>query len=959
VTERERSIDATTDPLAATEAAHAGPAGPRAQELLSGTRVGRYVVLKKLGAGGMGVVYAAFDEELDRRVALKFLQEEMRGSLRSGAAVQRLQREAQVMAKLSHPNVVAVFDVGTFDGQVFLAMELVDGLNLRSWLEAKPRTSREIVSAYVQAGRGLEAAHAAGILHRDFKPENVIVDATGRVRVLDFGVARIEDSPATGRDLALTATKVAPSSPALVPLTTEGEIVGTPAYMAPEQLQGKRADSRSDQFAFSVSLYEALYGERPHAGTLLPELVANVVGGRVKPAPAGASVPRGLRGVLLRGLRPNPDDRFASMGDLLAALEKQVRVRRSLIFGAAAVAAGAMALLVALRPTHPALCAGAEQEIAQSWGDRQRADVERALLASGSSRARDVWGRVRPKLDEYASSWAAMRTESCQATRVRGVQSDEALDLRSACLDQRQRELSATATLLSTVDAKMVDRAVDMAGGLPEIAQCADVTSLRAPYAEPRDPTKKKAVDTVRVELAQVAALLGARKTPEAEALARKAAGEARALENRPLEALASFDIGMSLVARGQDEEARVRLIDSAVEASTARDDVVEAQAWTSLIKTGGYDLGRFDDSDLYARLAGAAIDRLGSRDALRAQLQRRRADVLYVKGEFDKARTLYREVLDLDLRALGESSTETARAQSDLADLEVTRGHLRDALPLYESAVAKVAAIEGEGSPALGIALTDYTETLMFLGEDDRAEANARRALAALPEGDVSHAQMRLILACALVGKGDVADAKAEAAGALAETDATSGASALRRANAHAMWAGELVRRHLCDGVIPEADKTIALLSTASAGKASLRTAQEARAICLIRTGHAKEGLALGATVLAAEDKEGTPSDSGLVASLLAVGEGALETRDAPRAVVALERGAVIAETMESYAEQRADIHVALARALLASHGDVSRAHALAERAAREYDATHLAEAAREARVVAATVPP
>jgi tetratricopeptide (TPR) repeat protein/predicted Ser/Thr protein kinase len=881
VTDGERGIDARTDPLAPTEAAP-GPVGPIAQELPPGTRVGRYVVLKKLGAGGMGVVYAAHDEDLDRRVALKFLQEEMRGSYSSGAAVQRLQREAQVMAKLSHPNVVAVFDVGTFDGQVFLAMELVDGLSLRSWLEAKPRTAREIVSAYVQAGRGLEAAHAAGILHRDFKPENVIVDTTGRVRVLDFGVARIDDSLATHRDLSLTATKLA-SSPTLTPLTTEGEIVGTPAYMAPEQLQGKRADTRSDQFAFSVSLYEALYGERPHAGIILPELIANVVAGRVKPAPGGAKVSRGLRVLLLRGLRPHPDDRFASMGDLLAALEKQLHVRRSVLVGAVAIAAGAAALVVALRPTHPALCVGAEQEIAQSWGDKQRADVERALLASGSTRAKDVWGRVRLKLDDYAARWAAMRTESCQATRVRGVQSDEALDLRAACLDQRQRELSATATLLSTADATIVDRAVDMAGGLPEIAQCGDVAALRAPYAEPRDPANKKAVDEVRVELAEVATLLRARKGPDAEALAHKAASEARVLENLPLEARASFDIGMSLVARGKDEEARTSLVDSAIKAGTARDDVTEAEAWTMLIKTGGYDLGRFDEGELYAKLAGAAVDRLGSHEALRAQLLRRRADLLYVKGDLEKAQPIYREVLDLDLRALGDSSPETARAQVDLADLEVTRGRLRESLPLYESAVARVAAIEGEGSPALGMALIDYTETLVFLGEDDRAVANARRALAALPEGDVSHAQMRVLLACALVGRGDVADAKAEAAGGIAETDATSGSSSLRRAHAHAMWAGELLRRHLCDDALPEADKTIALLSTTNAGRSTLRTAQAARSICLTRAGHPNEGLALGATVLASEDKESPPSESGLVTALLAVGEAALGARDGP----------------------------------------------------------------------------
>jgi tetratricopeptide (TPR) repeat protein len=329
---------------------------------------------------------------------------------------------------------------------------------------------------------------------------------------------------------------------------------------------------------------------------------------------------------------------------------------------------------------------------------------------------------------------------------------------------------------------------------------------------------------------------------------------------------------------------------------------------------------------------------------------------VLYVKGDMEKAQPMYREVLDLDLRALGETSPETARAQIDFADLEATRGHLRDALPLYESAVAKVAAIEGDASPALGIALIDYTQTLVALGDDERAVTSARRALAVLPEGDVAHAWMHVLLACALVGRGEVAVARAEAAAAMAETDATSGANAPRRANAHATWAGELAMRHLCDDAIPEADAAIALLSATKAGQSSLHTAQEARSLCLTRTGHAKEGLALGATVLAAEDAARPSSDSGLISSLLAVGEGALGVKDAPRAVAALERGAVIAERIESDPEQRADTHLALARALLATHGDVSRAHALAERAAREYDERHMVEAARLARAVMAS---
>ncbi len=954
------TLDAANLPLALTQPA-ASPeerATGLARELEPGTRIGRYVVLKKLGSGGMGVVYAAYDEELDRRVALKFLQPELRGSLGPVAAMQRLQREAQVMAKLSHPNVVAVFDVGTFQESIFLAMEFVDGLGMRSWLESKTRTIREIVSTYVQAGRGLEAAHAAGILHRDFKPENAIVDLTNRVRVLDFGVACIDDSSDSTRDISLEVTRAAHSSssfPSLGRLTSEGELVGTPAYMAPEQLCSERVDARSDQFAFSVALYEALYGQQPYDGTTLSDLVANVKSGRVRPPPSGKKVPRRIRSALLRGLRPEPNERFASMGDLLAELEKEIAVRPTIVVGLGALAVGVVTLLfLALKPAHPALCRGAEQEVAESWGDRQRADVERALVATGSPRAHDVWQRIRPTLDEYAASWATMRTQSCEATRVRGVQSDEALDLRAACLDQRQQELTATVSVLESADVKVLDRAVAMVRGLPDIAQCADVTSLRTPFAEPRDPAKRKMVESVRSDLAQAATLVRARKYDEAEAIARKGEADARTAENRPLEALGSFFVGSALAAKGKDEEARTSLLAAAIEANVARDDVTEARAWTSLVSTVGYNLGRSDESELYARLAGAAVERAGSTDALRATLDRIRANVYFGKGELGKAQRLFQESVDLSPK----NSLETARSQVDLADIEALRGKIREVIPVYEVAIAQVTAIEGEGSPPSGVLLIDYVEALVALGEDDLAVQSARRGLAALHEGDFGHARMHLLLAFALLGRDDVASAKNEAAAAFAEYDSTSGPDSPRRAVAYAGWACELARHHLCDDSLPMADRTIAILSKKDVEKRSLRDAQEARALCLDRTGHAKDGSALGTLALKAEDQE-SASSHGLVAALLAVGEGALGAGDPQSAIRALERGAGVAESIDGYVELRADTHLALARALLAARRDIPRARSLADRAADEYGSTHLPALLATARAVATPTRP
>ncbi len=256
---------------------------PPANDLVRGATIGRYTIIRRLGAGGMGVVYLAFDPELDRRVAVKLLQTTLANAGSEGPA--RLVREAQVMAKLSHPNVITVFDVGTFAGDVFVAMEYVKGVTLREWSQQHRRTAAETIAIGVQAGRGLAAAHHEGILHRDFKPENILVDEHGRARVLDFGLARSgaangataasapgPASAASGGEVGgatgfeLDDTLVGKRSSLSLPETQVGAVLGTPAYMGPEQLRSLPIDARSDQFAFCITVFEALYGARPFSG---------------------------------------------------------------------------------------------------------------------------------------------------------------------------------------------------------------------------------------------------------------------------------------------------------------------------------------------------------------------------------------------------------------------------------------------------------------------------------------------------------------------------------------------------------------------------------------------------------------------------------------------------------------------------------------------------------------------
>jgi serine/threonine protein kinase len=304
-----------------------------ADALAAGTQVGRFVIRRSLGAGGMGAVYAADDPELGRQVAVKLLHGGSGSGRDAATAARRIVREARLAAQVSHPNVVSIFEVGQFGGQVFIAMELVAGSSLSAWLAARPRSLEEILDVMVAAGSGLAAAHAAGLVHRDFKPDNVLVGDDGRARVTDFGVARrgenaIDPDPVSDPDPDPDPV----SDPDPVPdavrlfrrpardLSRSGAGAGTPAYMAPEQHAGGHTDQRTDQFSFCVTLYEALYRQRPFAGDTAREIAAEVQGGRVQSPPGGSRVPTSLHRIVARGLSVRPGDRFASMGELLDAL---------------------------------------------------------------------------------------------------------------------------------------------------------------------------------------------------------------------------------------------------------------------------------------------------------------------------------------------------------------------------------------------------------------------------------------------------------------------------------------------------------------------------------------------------------------------------------------------------------------------------------------------------------------
>jgi len=462
-------------------------------------RIGRYLLLGTLGQGGMGKVLCAHDETLGRDVALKVLHEARE---RHG---QRLLREAQALARLSHPNVVRVYDVDEIDGRLCMAMELVHGTPLDQW-QRLPRAWSDVVAVYRQAGRGLAAAHAEGLVHRDFKPANCILDGQGVVKVLDFGLARgvgAEPEPPVpeaerthgGDSMSGDDSIRASRSQRMLDqaLTRTGTMLGTLAYMAPEQLLGKPADPRSDQFAFCVSLYYALYGTRPFGGSTAIALLYAIQSQRLEPLPARTGlppVPKWLFEVVRRGLSVAGHQRYADMEALLAELDRGLARRRRLRAAAlgtvlAVGLGGALVMGGAFEPEQP--CDGLREQEMSAWTDDDRRAVGTALEAAALPEGSHVHEHVEERLDDYARAWAEARADACEATWVRREAGEQALARRMACLDERVVSVRAVVAQLATADARTAAFGTAAVDALPSLAPCADVQALlreRTPVPE-------------------------------------------------------------------------------------------------------------------------------------------------------------------------------------------------------------------------------------------------------------------------------------------------------------------------------------------------------------------------------------------------------------------------------------------------------------------------------------------
>ncbi len=689
-----------------------------------GDKLGRFVILDVLGAGGMGVVYSAYDPQLDRRVAIKLLRVDADGK----NAEMRLLREAQAMARIDHPNVIKVHDVGTQDGEVYLAMEFSDAGTLRKWLAAEARSIPEIVDAFVQAGRGLAAAHAAGLVHRDFKPDNVLVATNGSVRVTDFGLVGTAGDP-------VAVPTAGSSGPLALDLTRTGAVLGTPSYMSPEQFAGETASEASDQFAFCVALYEACYGERPFRGTSHLDLASRVQHGEIEPAPAGKRVPDWLRRVVVRGLSTDTARRYPSMTALLDALGGTSRRRRGRIAiaigGAIAACAAVAGTMVLLRQDPVAACAsGAGDEIAKVWSPATRTDVERAFARSSRPLAKMTIGRLTSIVDSWSDGWQHAYGDACRASRVQGTQSEHLFDLRMECLARRRDQAGASIALLAAGGDDAVDHALDVARGLPAVAPCADATALTAQVAPPENAATASQVQAIRLQIDHAHALEKLARYKEARDVAAGALTAARATGYRPIVAATLLEIGIAQ-AKLADRAALASLRESMHVATEAGDLRAAVEATSSLTFVLATAFQKYDLAQELVEQAEALAVATPPSPQIVIALATTHAFVDSARGKPADAQARLEKTLSYAERTLGPDDDATTATLDHLGTVLKDEGKFADARAALERVVATRERLLGNDHPDVAGALSNLGNVYRREGKLDDAERVDDRALA------------------------------------------------------------------------------------------------------------------------------------------------------------------------------------------------------------------------------------
>ena len=664
------SDEALTLPSTAAD----GP-GPIESDSVYPRVVSRYVLLEKIGKGGRGVVYRAYDPMLARFVAVKLVRPSSRDESED-VARERLVREAQAIAQLAHPNVISVYDVGTYDSiefedadgpdrkGVYIVMELVPGPTLRQWVAKGKPDWDAIRRIFLQAGRGLAAAHASGLVHRDFKPSNVIVGDDGRVRVLDFGLARAAtvqtpSSDAAAREIpelrledgSSSGAHAVPSpSPLAEPLTQAGMVLGTPPYMAPEQHFGREVDARSDQYSFCVALYEAMFGKRPFEHKDFRELARTKYRGDFR-MPTSPRIPERIVKVIERGLKPWPEDRFASMEELLdqLAIDLRARRRRLLVGGLGLAVVGSVVGGTTWSRHHAEqVCDEATRDLGGAWDAETRTAVAAAFDRDPRGFTGALLAYVNRTLDEYAAQWSAQARADCLDRRGERTPDDE----RSLCLELGRQTVEMVTARLIDGDPRSLERSEELVHQLEPLEVCE-----RRERSRPRSGRHSR--EWIEQTVAMRAMLLEAEieatilRFGRARGLARDVLTAASDADDRPLAAGA-----LLVLARVAEPEERLGLFERAwAEAEGALDGriAIEALAFLAL------ELSSVERDYASTRRLAAVLEQkletLEHEPLTKARAYDALARVMADAGQRESAREAMRNSLALYERELGPDS--------------------------------------------------------------------------------------------------------------------------------------------------------------------------------------------------------------------------------------------------------------------------------------------------------------
>jgi len=687
------------------------------------TKIGRFSVGAPIGQGGMGVVYSAVDEQLGRKIALKVVLADDGEPLERHQ--HRLLREAQAMARLSHPNVVQVYEAGTHEGLVFIAMELIRGETLAAWLRRESREWRAIMRVFCQAGRGLAAAHALDIIHRDFKPENVLIGEDGRVRVTDFGIARVlsasDDCNATDPDNDGATSEQT--------LTATGARPGTPVYMSPEQFSRGSITSRSDQFSFCVALFAALFGVRPFSGETWNELASAVSSGMVRDVRRG-SVPRRVYKAIVRGLSVDPEQRFPAMEALLAALEPRSYLR--VIAPVVLAIVGTSVLFPAIDHVANPPC-DAQAQLAGVWDDSIQEELAHVFTEGEPVDGDALWQSTRSQLSLYTEQWQGAYRESCRAHNDDQF-SERLYSLRVRCLDRRLEVFNRLTAELRDGRSSVLLRAPLAASKLEEIQSCTDHDTLLLGM-DPPPPSFVDTVDELRTEISSARAdeIVGLLESSETKA--RATIERALVVGYKPTLAEAHLQLGRVATLARKYEVAREALGRAGLLAVETGHDEVALESRTWLVAATIISENAPPEAEILLAEAEAWMVRYSGSPRQRAWLQVQRGLVYAAVGKSGEAEHELRGAIKQYQASSRPADLDLLIAREQLANTLVrTRepGAMAEALTLYRSVLKQRELLLGRSHPDQITVRFNLGATLAELGPEyyDEAQDLLKNAL-------------------------------------------------------------------------------------------------------------------------------------------------------------------------------------------------------------------------------------